>query len=174
MLASCKPDDNPPPNPPPQNSVTVRGEEVAIESLRYEMTEVIYPPDGVTEETVALRVALEGAGLTVDLPPRLFGRKISLTSRNSSPRLGSLYYMFTFTTHDDGDDDYFDRLYYRIQSWVDIETKNNDCAGWFTIDRGDGSDRWIFEWELTNKKTKEIISTGYINDVFEEIARPTP
>jgi hypothetical protein len=175
-LVSCAPDDGgdpPPPPPPPENSVTIQGEDYTIEQLRYEMTEAIYPPDFASEETVALRVMLQGAGLSVDLPTRLLGKKIDLTDRDTTPRPDGLYYIFNISTDDDGDDDYFDRIFYRIQSWVATENKNNDCAGWFSIDRGDESGEWIFEWELTNKKGTETISTGYINDVFEEIVKPS-
>lgn len=152
---------------PRQNSVTIKGKTFPVEDLLYETVEMEYL-DG-KENLVALRVMCTGAGLSVDLPVRLLGTKIDLTARDTSPDTGGLYYTFFLSERATEEGEYGDWLYCAIRSWVVSSDRRSAYGGWFTIYRGEEAGEWVLEWELTSNSDGEVVSTGYIDSIFEPI-----
>jgi hypothetical protein len=168
VLASCARNDEV--SWPRQSSVTIKGKTRPIERLLYQITDVVYPPDEAREDIVALRVTVEGAGVSVDLPLRLLGEKIDLSARDTSPRPGDLYYTFYLSERSGGEGEYGDWLYCAIRSWDTTSDRRSAYGGRFSIDRGDEPGEWIFEWELTDDIDGKVVSTGYIDSIFDPIS----
>jgi putative transposon-encoded protein len=169
-------------NPNPrENSLQVLGKSFEVDRLSWKPDEIEYL-DRSKDEIVSLRVVGK-AGLSVDIPKRLLGQKIVLTSRDTSPPYsrGNIYYSFHISVRDDGDDEYGDWPYCRINSWVidsypighPQEDRFDNFGGWFTVTAGNAPNEWILEWDvvslLSSAGDSEPFSTGYIAAVFEPL-----
>ncbi len=150
------------------NTITIRDKAFAIEQLRFDTYEMEYL-DETKEECLAFRIVADGAVITADLPTRLLGEKITLTSRDTSPDTGGLYYTF-YLSERDGGGEYGDWIYCAIRSWITELDPRSSYGGWFSIDGTGEPGEWIFEWELTSGNSEKIVSTGYVEGAFEPIS----
>jgi hypothetical protein len=154
---------------PPPNVVTLRDREYPIERLLWGVNELEYL-DGSKDEIISIRVMCDGVGVTIDVPRRLTGQKIALSSRDTSPSASGVYYLFTLSERED--DEYGNRVYCRIQSWVapDDRDQRDDYDGWFYVDAGNEPGEFLVEWEMKATADPDtILSTAYIAADFEEI-----
>ena len=172
-LASCTRHEIVPYDPEIKKLITIEGKSYPIEHLLYDIREFEYPDRDVVvvkEDGIIIRVMADGALITADLPLRYLGSEISLTSRNSSPGLNSLYYTFYISVDQSAGE--YGRRYVRILSW---DTSANPYGGRFSITESDTPGKYIFDWEVTHKSDGTVISKGNIESVFERIPEvPVP
>lgn len=148
--------------PGPSERVVIGGKIYAVERRLFDIYELSYPPDEVTEEGVAVRIMLDGAVVTADIPTRLLGQTIDLKSRDSSPDLDGLFFAFHLSVRGG------DGLYCRVNSWdTTFDSTNTHHGGRFTIARGDAANEWVFEWTVTDGT--RTVSEGHVEGIFEQI-----
>ncbi len=155
---------------PRENSVVIRDSLYAIEQLLCGAITIEYPDENfnvvATEEGIAIRVMTTGASITADIPQRLTGSRIDITSRDPSPDPEGIYYTFYLSARGE------ERLYCRVMSW---DTSPNPFGGWFSVHAGETPDEWVFEWEVTETTAGNetaIVSTGYLAGTFDPIRTP--
>ncbi len=159
--------------PQKDNSIVISGREYTANRLLWSEVEIIYPPDEAAEEGLSIRIMADGATITAEIPMRAVGSPIDLASRDRNPRPGTgVYFAFNLSVRAlPGENSQPPGMLCRIMSWGDDEAPYTGIiyGGSLTITRGEAEGEWIVEWELTDRANGEIVSTGYVKNIFEKL-----
>ena len=158
--------------PQKENSIVISGRAYTATRLQWAPVEITYPPDEAAEDGLSIRIMADGATITAEMPIRLVGTRIDLTTRDQNPRPNQGTY-FTFIVSaraTAGEQSQPPGKFCRILSWGTNEERDTGFipyGGWLTVTRGESGDEWTVEWELNDRADGTTISTGYVKNIFD-------